>query len=71
MIRQILADDVTLDLKQAAARTGIAPLTLRQKAVYAHEVAFYRVGRRLIFRLSDLEEYMARCRVPARVEAGR
>jgi len=71
MARQTLADDLTFDLKDGAARLGIKPLTLRQKAVYAREIAFYRVGRRLVFRLSDLEEYMARCRVPARSESGR
>lgn len=62
----IAVDDVTLDLKQAAARTGLSPLTLRQKAVYRHEMAFYRVGRRLVFRLSDIEAFMRRCRVEAR-----
>ena len=62
----ISIDDVTLDLKQAAARTGLSPLTLRQKAVYGRQVSYYRVGRRLVFRLSDIEAFMQQCRVEAR-----
>jgi hypothetical protein len=64
-------EDVGLSLKQAAVLVGLAPLTLRHKAVYQRAVGFYRVGRRLVFRRCDLEEFMRRCRVPPREENGR
>jgi hypothetical protein len=58
-----------LPLKQAGPRVGMAPLTLRYRAVYLRQIPYYRVGRRLVFRPSDLEAFMQRCRVPSREES--
>jgi hypothetical protein len=68
LLKELLAEDDGLGLKEAAKVTGLAPLTLRFKAVYAREVTYYRIGRRLVFRRRDLEAFMQRCRVPSRAE---
>ena len=66
---KMVSPEPGLSLQEAAVVTGLAPLTLRKVAVDAGKVAFYRVARRLVFRVSDLEAFMLRCRVPAREEA--
>ncbi len=63
---------MNLSLKEAAERLGISPLTLRVWAVYQHRIAYLRLGRRILFRPADLEEFEQHCCVPAREDgAGR
>lgn len=57
-----------LTLKDAARRLGVSPHTLRSWAVYQHRLAFFRVGRRLLFAPGDLEAFLALHRVAARDE---
>jgi excisionase family DNA binding protein len=52
------------DLKWAAAFTGLSVHTVRALA-RRHELAHFRLGRRLIFREADLAAYMAAHRVEA------
>lgn len=53
------------DLRYAALFMGLSVHTVRQKARRG-ELAHYRLGRRLVFKDTDLEAFMARHRVEAR-----
>jgi excisionase family DNA binding protein len=52
-----------LSLREAAARLGISPLTLRRMAVYAHKLPYLKVGRRILFRPHDLDTFEQSCLV--------
>lgn len=54
-----------LGLRQAAERLGVSPLTLRVWAKYEGRIAYLQLGRRILFRLEDLEAFEATHRVPA------
>jgi hypothetical protein len=58
------------NLKWAAARAGISPHTMRQKA-RRREIAHVRIGRRLVFYEKDVADYLQRHRVEAREMTGR
>jgi excisionase family DNA binding protein len=49
-----------LSLRQAAARLGVSPHTLRSWAVYQGRLNYVRLGRRLLFRPQDLAEFEQR-----------
>ena len=55
-----------LSLRDAAARLGVAPLTLRRMAVYQHRLPYLKVGRKLVFRPADLDAFEVSCLVPSR-----
>jgi len=52
------------DLKYAAVFLGLSPHTVRSLA-RRRQLAHFRIGRRLIFKLADLEQYLDRHRVEA------
>jgi excisionase family DNA binding protein len=54
------------DLKYAGAFLGISPHTVRQLA-RRQQLAHFRIGRRLIFKDTDLQQYLDRHRVEAKV----
>jgi hypothetical protein len=58
-------EDRNLDLRAAAARLGVSPHTLRVWSVYQRRVPFVRLGRRLFWRLADLEAFERQGRVEA------
>ncbi|MBI3104109.1 MAG: helix-turn-helix domain-containing protein [Candidatus Rokubacteria bacterium] len=60
-----------LSLREAAARIGVAPLTLRRMAVYQGRLPYLKVGRKLVFRLTDLETFELSCLIPRREPGGR
>jgi excisionase family DNA binding protein len=60
-----MAEDRNLDLRSAAARLGVSPHTLRAWSVYQRRVPFVRLGRRVLFRLADLEAFEQSSRVEA------
>jgi len=55
-----------LSLRDAAARLGIAPLTLRRMAVYRRRLPYLKVGRRILFRPRDLDAFEQSCLVTGR-----
>ncbi len=55
-----------LSLKDAATRLGVSPHTLRSWSVYQRRVPFLRLGRRVLFRVADLEACERADRVRAR-----
>jgi len=52
-----MLDIRNLSLIDAAARIGVAPHTLRRWAVYQGRLPYLKLGRRLLFRPSDLEAF--------------
>jgi excisionase family DNA binding protein len=52
------------NLRYAAAFLGLSPHTVRSLA-RRRQLAHFRIGRRLIFKLADLEQYLDRHRVEA------
>jgi excisionase family DNA binding protein len=55
-------------LKDAARILGISPHTVRVLA-RQRRIAHYRMGRRLVFKATDLAAYLAAHRVQARLSA--
>ncbi len=60
--------DRNLSIEQAAERLGVSAHTLRRWSVVHHRVPFIRMGRKILFKLSDLEAFEGRSRVEARGE---
>jgi excisionase family DNA binding protein len=54
-----------LSLTEAARRLGVSPHTLRAWARSQHRLPFYRLGRRLVFAVADLDAFLAAHRVEA------
>jgi excisionase family DNA binding protein len=63
-------DDRNVSLEEGANRLGISPHTLRAWSVYQRKVPFLRMGRRILFKLSDLEAFEQQHRVEARETGG-
>lgn len=63
-----MPNDRNLELEEAAGRLGISPHTLRSWAVYKRRLPFLRMGRKILFKLSDLEAFERRSRVEAHPE---
>ena len=64
-----MADDRNVSLEEGASRLGISPHTLRNWSVYQRRVPFLRMGRRILFKLSDLEAFEQQSRVEAKGQA--
>jgi excisionase family DNA binding protein len=54
------------NLAEAAIRLGVSPHTLRTWAVYQHRLPFLRMGKRILFRPADLEDFERRNLVEAK-----
>lgn len=65
MLRNASPECVKLSLVEAAPILGVSPHTLR---AWAREkrIPFYRNGRRIVFAVPDLEQFLADNRVEAR-----
>ena len=63
--------DRNVSLEEGAERLGISRHTLRAWSVYQRKVPFLRMGRRILFKLSDLEAFEQRSRVEAKGHTGR
>jgi hypothetical protein len=48
---------------QAAAYLGLAPQTLRNMRFYGRGPAYCKMGRRIVYRMADLEKYLAERRI--------
>jgi excisionase family DNA binding protein len=59
-------DNGNQPLKVAARRLDVSPHTLRAWAIYQRRLPYLRLGRRILFRPCDLDQFEARCRVPAK-----
>ena len=56
--QQVVLNDI-----QAAAYLGLAPQTLRNMRSYRRGPCYHRLGRRIVYKISDLEKYLAERRV--------
>jgi hypothetical protein len=52
--------------KIAAAIIGVSYETLKRSIRWQKRIPFYRVNKRISYRISDLEEFLQQCRVPAK-----
>lgn len=57
-----------LDVRTAAHELGVS-IPMIRVLIRRGELATYRVGRRVVIDPADLDDYLRRCRVPARAEA--
>jgi hypothetical protein len=55
--------DPMLNEAQAAEYRGLSPKTLQQERWLGKGPRFIRQGRRIVYRRSDLEQYLAECAV--------
>jgi hypothetical protein len=52
--------------RQASAYIGISYESLKRSVRWLGKIAFYRVNKRISYRVKDLDEFMEQCRVPAK-----
>ncbi len=52
-----------LNEKQAAKLLGVSNQTLRQSIRYKGRIPFFRVNSRVSYRVSDILDYLDKCRV--------
>jgi excisionase family DNA binding protein len=52
--------------KQASAYIGISYESLKRSIRWNGKIPFYRVNKRISYRVRDLDEFMEQCRVPAK-----
>jgi len=55
-----------LDLTAAAKRLGVSKHTLRSWSVYQRKIPHFKLGRRILFKLEDLERFEQAHRIEAR-----
>jgi hypothetical protein len=64
--------DTTLDKNRllseraASAYIGISYESLKRSVRWLGKIPFYRVNKRISYRVRDLDEFMEACRVPAK-----
>jgi excisionase family DNA binding protein len=61
-----MTDDRNVSLEEGAERLGISPHTLRAWSVYQRRLPFLRMGRRILFKVSDLDAFERQHRVEAK-----
>ncbi len=52
--------------RQASAYIGISYESLKRSVRWLGKIPFYRVNKRISYRVRDLDEFMELCRVPAK-----
>jgi Helix-turn-helix domain len=55
-----------LSLEEGAAFLGVSPYTLRAWSVYQNRIPFFRLGRKLVFDVLDLQRFLTANRVEAK-----
>ncbi len=54
--------------RQASAYIGISYESLKRSVRWLGKIPFYRVNKRISYRVRDLDEFMEQCRVPAAIQ---
>ena len=54
----MLNDVLTLTTRQAAERLGLAPSTLAKLRINGNGPTYCKLGRRVVYRVADLEEWL-------------
>jgi hypothetical protein len=52
-----------LDEKESSRVLGVSNQTLRQSIRYKKKIPFYKVNNRILYKVADILEYLAVCRV--------
>jgi hypothetical protein len=52
------SDTEALDSATAARRMGLAPSTLAKKRLFGTGPDYYKLGRRIVYRPTDIDAYM-------------
>ncbi|MBI5083309.1 MAG: helix-turn-helix domain-containing protein [Acidobacteria bacterium] len=52
-----------LNEREASRVLGCSPATMRWRRKQGRTPGHYKIGRKVLYRLSDLERYLARCKV--------
>ncbi len=65
-IDQSLDKNRLLTERQASAYIGLSYESLKRSVRWLGKIPFYRVNKRISYRVRDLDEFMEQCRVPAK-----
>ncbi len=71
-IKETNIEDFTTDKnrqlteRQASAYIGISYESLKRSVRWVGKIPFYRVNKRISYKVRDLDEFMEQCRVPAK-----
>ncbi len=52
--------------KQAAKIIGVSYESLKRSIRWNNRIPYYKVNKRISYRISDLEEFLQQCRIPAK-----
>jgi predicted DNA-binding transcriptional regulator AlpA len=62
-VADLTTDNRLLNERESAKLLGVSATTLRQRIRYRGLVKFYRVNRRILYKASDLLDYLDRCKI--------
>jgi hypothetical protein len=52
--------------RQAAKIIGVSYESLKRSIRWNNRISYYKVNKRISYRISDLEEFLQQCRIPAK-----
>ncbi len=52
--------------KQAAKIIGVSYESLKRSIRWNNRIPYYKINKRISYRISDLEEFLQQCRIPAK-----
>ena len=52
-----------LNEKEVQQEYGINARTLQRESIYNSGIPYHKIGRRVLYRRSDIEEFLATCKV--------
>ena len=65
-----MENDRVVNDKEAAAFLGLAPQTLRSARHYGRGPVYHKLGRRVVYKITDLQRYLAERRIDPEVGEG-
>jgi hypothetical protein len=61
MNKQIIKE--LLNEKEVQQEYGINARTLQRERIYNNGIPYHKIGRRVLYRRSDIEEFLATCKI--------
>ena len=52
-----------LNEKEVQREYGINARTLQRERIYQNGIPYHKIGRRVLYRRSDIEEFLATCKI--------
>ncbi len=66
-IEDLMTNKNSLVTEKVASRIlGLSYQSLKRSIRTSGRIAFYRVNTRIFYRISDLDDYILKCRIPAK-----